>query len=636
MKEIVKINLINICLLSFLELIFGLLMFDTFMRETIISVFIHILFSSFLITLITTLFTNKINRIINYIIYAFICLIFAFQFVMKNSMDSFMSLSMFSFTDQAVDFLGAAFKIIFNNLYGIIICFLPLIFLIVFRKRISFNIEKKDKLYLLCYLILIPLGILGYRLYINTKKDTTLSIYDLYYNINNNNLNIQKLGVISSFELDLYRTIFGFEDKVIKVNFDDNDSDNEDDIFIYDKNILDLDLDNNLDSNIKLYIESNNGTSKNKYTGIFENKNLIFVVAESFSTMGVREDLTPTLYKLTNNGFVFNNYYVPYFLSTIGGEFQADTALYPNINALSIWRSGSNSFPYGLGNVFKEMNYNTYAYHNHSGYFQDRYKYLKAIGFDNFRACEMGLNINCNIWPESDIEMVEETYNDYVNSDKPFMAYYMTVSGHMEYNFFGNYIANKNKSLVDNLNLSTSSSAYLATQIELDKALELLINKLDESGKLDDTVIVLTADHYPYALSLDEMNELSNFKRDSLFEINHNSLIIWNNKLNKIEIDKVGMSIDVLPTVYNLFGVDYDSRLFAGTDLLSDSDGLVILSNRSWITDKGKYNSITNEYIGSEDKEYVNNINKIIQNRISFSSSMITNNGYKYIKIKEK
>ena len=65
MKKIIKLNLINICLLSFLELIFGILMFDTFIRDTIISVFIHILFSSFIITLLTTLFNRKINKIIN-------------------------------------------------------------------------------------------------------------------------------------------------------------------------------------------------------------------------------------------------------------------------------------------------------------------------------------------------------------------------------------------------------------------------------------------------------------------------------------------------------------------------------------------------------------------------------------------
>lgn len=630
MKKIIKHNLINICLLSFLELIFGLMMFDIFNRETIISNFIHILFLSFCITLFTTIFSKKINRILNYIFYFFICLIFAFQFVMKSSMDSFMSLSMFSLTDQAVDFLGEAFKIIFSNLHGIIICFLPFIFLIVFRKKFDFYMEKKDKLYLLSYIILIPLSFCSYRLYLSTKKDTNLSIYDLYYNINNNNLNIQKLGVLPSFELDVYRTIFGFKDKIIKVNFEENNT--SEDIFIYDKNVLDLEFDDNLDNNVISYIENNPGTSKNKYTGIFKDKNLIFIVAESFSTVGVRENLTPTLYKLTNNGFVFNNYYVPYYLSTIGGEFQADTALYPDTSTLSIWRNGKNSFPYGLANSFKNANYNTYAYHNHSGYFQDRYKYLKAIGFDNFKACYMGLDINCDVWPESDTQMMEKTYTDYINSDKPFLAYYMTVSGHMEYNYGGNYIASKNKSLVDNLDLSDTSSAYLATQIELDKALEFLINKLEENNKLDDTIIVLTADHYPYALSLDEMNELSNYKRDNLFEINHNSLIIWNSKLNRKEIDKVGMSIDVLPTVYNLFGIDYDSRIFAGSDLLSDSEGLVILGNRSWITDKGRYNSITNEYIGTGNKEYINNINNIVQNKIAFSKNIMIDDGYRYIK----
>ena len=137
---------------------------------------------------------------------------------------------------------------------------------------------------------------------------------------------------------------------------------------------------------------------------------------------------------------------------------------------------------------------------------------------------------------------------------------------------------------------------------------------------------------YLDVMDLDEMNELSDYKRDNLFEINHNSLIIWNSKLNRKEIDKVGMSIDVLPTVYNLFGIDYDSRIFAGSDLFSNSEGLVILGNRSWITDKGRYNSITNEYIGTGDKDYINNVNNIVQNKIAFSKGIMINNGYRYIK----
>lgn len=632
MKKIIKINLINICLLLFLELVFRLLMFNTITKETIISLSIYILILSFIITLITTLFSSKINKIINYIIYFLICLIFAFQFVMKNSMDSFMTLSMFSLTDQAVGFLGEAFKIIFSNLYAIIISFLPLIFLIIFRKKLDYNIDRQDKLKLFSYLILIPLSIISYRLYIGTTRNISLSLYDLYYNTNNNNLNIQKLGVLPSFELDLYRTAFGFEDKIISTNTYDTDYE---DIVIYDKNTLDLKYDNKLDNDIKDYIENNKGTSKNQYTGYFKDKNLIYIVAESFSPLGVREDLTPTLYKLVNNGFVFNNYYVPYYLSTIGGEYQADTSLYPDTSTLKIWRNGTNSFPYGLGNSFKNNNYNTYAYHNHSGYFQDRYKYLNAIGFDNFKACDMELSINCDVWPESDIEMINSTYNDYINSDKPFLAYYMTVSGHMDYDFDDNYIANKNKSLVESLTLSTTSKAYLATQIELDKALELLLSKLEENNKLDDTVIVLTADHYPYALSLEEMNELSDTNLDSQFEINRSNLIIWNNKMEKEEVNKVGMSIDVLPTIYNLFGIEYDSRLFVGTDLLSSSEGLVILSNRSWISDKGRYNSTTGEYIGIGNDEYIKYINNTIQNKVVFSKYIMLNDGYKYIKVKD-
>lgn len=632
MKKIIKNNLINICLLTFLELIFSLLMFDDYSIETLVNILIYVLFLSLIITLITSMFSSKINRLINCIIYMFICLIFAFQFVMKNSMGTFMSLDMFSLTDQAVDFLGEAFNIIFSNLYSIIISFLPVCFLIIFRKRINFYFDKKDKLYLFSYIVIIPIVALGYGLYINSSKNDLISFYSLYNDIDNNSLNVQKLGVIPAFELDLYRTIFGFEDKVDYVN---NNNTLNNDTLSYDRNILNLEIDNDANSNIKFYIENNYGTKKNEYTGMFKDMNLIFVVAESFSTIGIRKDLTPTLYKLTNNGFVFNNYYVPYYLSTIGGEFQADTSLYPSTSTLDIWKSGNNSFPYGMGNSFKNANYNVYAYHDHDGYFQERYKYLKAIGFDKFRACNMGLDINCDVWPESDNEMIEESYLDYIDNDKPFLVYYMTVSGHMDYNYKSNYIANKNKLLVDQLKFSTSSSAYLATQIELDRALENLINKLEEFNKLDNTVIVLTADHYPYALSLDEINELSEFKRDSLFEINHNSLCIWNSKLNRREIDKVGMSTDVLPTIYNLFGINYDSRLFVGNDLLSDGDGLVILNNRSWITDKGRYNSVTGKYSGLEDERYIKSINQTIQNKIAFSNSIMKNNGYKYIKIKE-
>lgn len=633
MKKILKINGMNYLVLIFFEMVFALISFDIYSKGEVLSILIYSLFVSFIMTILMTIWSEKVNRIFGYIIYFIFCFWFALETIFKAFLQTFFSLDCFKLSDQAMGFAGETIKVIVGNIHYLILFFLPFILLIIFRKKIDLNI-KENKKYLYSYIILIPLSFLSYRLYINSTKDNKdISLYDLYYNTNNIPLSIQKMGVLSSTGLDIYRNIFGFEDKVIEVNYEEEN--NDEDLFVYEKNNLDLDLSSNkLNKDIKEYIDNNPGTSKNKYTGMFENKNLIFVVAESFSEIGIDKDRTPTLYKLTNNGFIFDNFYVPYYLSTIGGEFQSLTGLYPNYSTLTKWKSGKNSFPYGLATTFKEKGYNTYAYHAHDGYFQNRYKYLKALGFDNFKACNMGLNINCNMWPESDIEMIKATTNDYINSDKPFMTYYMTVSGHLDYTKEGNSIVSKNWDLVKNLDYSDKAKSYLATQIELDRAMESLLKELENKGILEDTVIVLLADHYPYGLSLEEINELSSYKRDELFEINHNALIIYNSSMKNISITKVGMPIDVLPTIYNLFDIKYDSRLFAGSDLLSNNEGMVILDNLSWITDKGKYNSLNGKYSGDIDSDYINNINNIIQNKIIFSRNMITYDGYRYIKEK--
>lgn len=633
MKKIIKINLLNYIVLIFFEAMFALISFDIYSKSEVLSILIYSLFSSFIMTILMTVGSEKTNKIFSYIIYFVLCFWFALEAIFKSFLQTFFSLDCFKLSDQAMGFAGETIKVIVGNIHYLILFFLPFILLIIFRKKIDLNI-KENKKYLYSYIILIPLSFLSYRLYINSTKDNKdISLYDLYYNTNNIPLSIQKMGVLSSTGLDIYRNIFGFDDKVIEVNYEEEN--NDEDLFVYEKNNLDLDLSSNkLNKDIKEYIDNNPGTSKNKYTGMFENKNLIFVVAESFSEIGIDKDRTPTLYKLTNNGFIFDNFYVPYYLSTIGGEFQSLTGLYPNYSTLTKWKSGKNSFPYGLATTFKEKGYNTYAYHAHDGYFQNRYKYLKALGFDNFKACNMELDINCNMWPESDIEMIKATTNDYINSDKPFMTYYMTVSGHLDYTKESNSIVSKNWDLVKNLDYSDKAKSYLATQIELDRAMESLLKELENKGILEDTVIVLLADHYPYGLSLEEINELSSYKRDELFEINHNSLVIYNSAMKNVNISKTGMPIDVLPTIYNLFDIRYDSRLFAGSDLLSNSEGMVILDNLSWITDRGRYNSLNGKYSGDIDSDYISNINNIIQNKIIFSRNMITYDGYRYIKEK--
>ena len=240
--------------------------------------------------------------------------------------------------------------------------------------------------------------------------------------------------------------------------------------------------------------------------------------------------------------------------------------------------------------------------------------------------------MNCGRWPQSDDEMIAVTVDDYIHNETPFLAYYMTVSGHFGYTYIGNSIASQNRYLVSSMDKSESAQAYVATQIELDKALSRLLSELEKNNKLDNTVIVLLADHYPYELDNEAIDSLSGYHRDNI-EVNHNALILWNNKLETKEIEKPCMSTDVIPTVYNLFGIPYDSRLFSGKDILSTNYGISIFTDQSWITDKGKYIAPTGEFIPKTEVEpdYVDKVNQIVNNRKNIARMMIENDYYRYL-----
>ena len=608
--------------LLYLEIIFRVFGIYSFNYKNLYSL-IYLVFISIILVFINRLFYKK-GSLVNKIILFFISFYFSLEIVFKKIFNIYFSIKSTGMAGNLNSFYKEMFNYIYHNLLYIFLMFIPFIVICFINKYIKFNRVRRRNI--VVYLILILNSYNIYSLSIMFDK----SINNLYYNIDNSNLYKEYVGVIPSTMLDIKRSIFGFNEKIVSVN---NNIDIDDK---YDKNVIDIDFDKLISEekddvllSMHNYFKDESGTNKNKYSGYFKDKNLILFMAESFNSIAVSKDLTPTLYKLVNGGFTFNNFYSPVVLSTIGGEYQELTGLYPSIDMLSkVWRNGNNSYNWGIGNRFKDLGYKTYAYHDNQYDFQNRDKYLKSIGLDNYIGCGNGLEnrINCNVWPESDVEMINSTVDDYINEDK-FFVYYATVSGHMDYNY-GNYIANKNKELVDKLNYSLESKAYIATQIELDRALENLINKLKKSGKLDDTVIALVGDHYPYALSLDNINEVSDYERDNLFLINKSNFILWNNKMNKVSVDKVGSQIDVLPTIYNLFDIKYDSRLITGKDILSDNEGLSIFNNLSWISDKGKYNSITDEFVGDGDEEYVNNMNNIVNNRVSMSKYLIKYNYY--------
>ena len=649
MKEKKKINLILVFFLSiiYLEILFKIFTFgmaNLFNLEIIFSFLFAGIFS-IIFAFIARLFHNNVNRRITLGIIAFICSWFAVQFIFKNIFNTFFSVNLFELADQALQFSGTAIMEIVKNIPVLILFFIPYIVSLLMRFNINYHHVVNKKIYFIDIALLI-LGIIVFNGFLQLNKDDDTSAYILWHNVNNNAINVEKMGVGVSTYLDIKRSLFGFNDPLAIINDNkDDDTDTAENTSKYDYNNLDIDFNelaqNESNKTIKSmdeYFANDNGTLKNSYTGLFKGKNLIVIMGESLNTIAISEKYTPTLYKISHEAFQFNNFYTPVNLSTIGGEFQDLTGLFANLSTLnSKWRSGSNYFPYGLGSVYNNLDYNTYAYHANYGTFQDRNVYLNNLGFNNFLYRGNGLEklMNCNLWPQSDLDMVNVTYNDWINSDKPFLTYYVSVSGHMPWSWKTNNMSNKNKDALNDSGYSEEAAAYIAANMELDKAVEELINKLSDAGKLDDTVIAIVSDHYPYSMNLSTINELSDFKRDDVIGVNQSSLIIWNNQVKKTEINKVSSQLDFIPTIYNLFGIDYDSRLFMGKDILSTDDGIAYFTDRSWVTNKGKYYASTGQFVVNDGEQisddYVASMNKIVQNRINISKLIMDNDYYRKI-----
>ena len=402
-------------------------------------------------------------------------------------------------------------------------------------------------------------------------------------------------------------------------------------------NIMDIDFETQLASgesdplySLNKYFSSVQPTATNKYTGMFKGCNLIMLTAEGFSPYAVDPVRTPTLYKMVTQGFYFKNFYNPVWgVSTSDGEYVACTGLIPKGGVWSFYKSGSNYMPFCMGNQFRKLGYLTNAYHDHTYTYYKRDVSHPNMGYD-YKGVGNGLVVK-KTWPESDVEMIDVTAPEYMDQ-QPFHTYYMTVSGHMNYNFFGNYMSSKNKSYVENLPYSDPAKAYIACQLELEFATKDLLGKLEAAGIADKTVIVLSADHYPYGLEKQYLDELAGHEVESNFELYRSHLIIYKEGMQPVEVDKPCASLDIIPTVSNLFGLDFDSRLLMGTDILSDAPPLVTFSNRSWITDRARKNTVSGTVTftdgTTEDQDYVRKINRLVSEKFKFSARILETDYY--------
>jgi len=586
----------------------------------------------------------------------------------------------FSMTNGAgaFQFGSTIFKALLSNLLTLLLMALPLLVLLLVGKR-RYRFQYRDvlapKLVLVVLAILIQTVAVCALPILGGKDDT--AAYGLYHNASDAYLGVNKLGLFTAFRLDMTRTITGdsadgsivLDDPTPVETDPPQPSENQ---FLSPEvigteppatttppettvppettappvtwdtspNVMELDFESLIDSadkkavkEVHQYFASRTPSNKNEKTGMFEGSNLILITAEAFSHLAVTEEMTPTLYKLMHEGFYFTNYYVPdWGVSTTDGEYAHLTGTIPKDGVWSFKKSSENYMPLTMNQQLMKLGYSSWAYHGHTYTYYGRDQYLTNLGYD-YKGLGGGLDIKKQ-WPESDVEVVDKSTPDFVGN-APFSVYYMTISGHREFNFMGNNMAAKHKAEVADLAYSSNVRAYIATQLELEASMKLLLERLEEAGVLDNTVIVLTADHYPNGLTPDEMGELLGHTPEGNFEIYRNGCIIWKKGMTPETIDEPVSHLDLLPTVSNLFGLEFDSRLYMGRDVFSDAPALVMFRNRSWITDTARYNSQTGkaEFFGDAetDEAYVKAIKTEVNNRFSVSSRILENDYWRIL-----
>ena len=612
--------------------------------------------------LVTSFFRKGVNYALSWILLVAGYLFMAAQLTYYKIFGSFISFSLMKMGGQAIkNFWPETYNAVIVNYLPLLIMALPLLLYgltAIKGVKCKFNFNHRSwRVQLITFGALIPAYLLSLcTLFIGGTGNYTP--YDAYFNSDTTTeFSLNTIGAFSTMVLELVSAGNGGGDIGAQLSSgssrpNESEADPPIDTTQYtpDKyNMLNVDFEGlngkTEDKDVKTlnnYFKTVVPTDKNTYTGKFKGYNLITICAESFSPYLIDPEIMPTLYKLANGGFVFNNFYNSYQSVTTNGEYTFCMGLFPDLSRNksdgSFKASSDNLLPFCLGNMFKTEGVNAHGYHNYRGTYYSRRTSHPNMGY-TMKFMEDGMEFS-STWPTSDLEMMQQSVDDYINESR-FHAYYMTFSGHYRYSFATNPMSKKNEELARQLagdrGYSEPVLAYIACNLELEQALTYLMQRLEEKGVLDKTVIVLTGDHYPYGLNYNQYNELAGQVVDTKFAKFKNSFICYNSAMEPVTIDTPCSTPDILPTLLNLFGFTYDSRLLAGTDVLStNKEHMAILSTQSFVTDKVMFDSGSNQVTYLVDERslaanYVEDTINLIKQKMTFSAAILDNDYYRFL-----
>ena len=552
-------------------------------------------------------------------------------------------------TSYIKDFLGS-FK------WSYFLLFIPFILLVLYYilldKKVNLDLPKykKTKIVILKKLIpvvlLLSFSVLYYgslKLPFMQDKTEASSAYEIFLKPTNASLAIRNFGILGYGLLDIKEYFFpGDVTHTIEIDPDSIQSEAkitvqsaiDNDTWL---GLIDEETDEELNTLNKYFI-SNVASTTNEYTGLLEGKNVIVIMVESGNDILLNEEYYPNIARLTKNGYTFINNYSPRNVCSTGNnEMSAMISLYSINNNCTANVYQDNTYFESIFNLFKDANYNTNSFHDHYDEYYARDIIHKNMGSDAYyNAIDLDLDFKYSYGSWASDEELMENYLKYLRDNdlsKPFMSFITTVTSHQPYNGSG-----YGKAYADLFpeEYPDELKYYMSKLKVVDNAIGILLEGLDSLNILDDTVIVLFGDHYPYAIEPDTLNLELDY--DATLDSNADQvpLIIYNSELEEKEFLQYTSYINLTPTLANLFNLKFDSRLYMGLDALSSEyDSLVIFPDGSWKNENAYYNASTSKISYYTKNMYTDEeilaINSKVRLKLEMSSLAIRRNYFSYL-----
>ena len=637
--KVLIINFLSLLIgLLGVELIFHLIAFNSGDLMTLIRIFVYNCTLSLILGCLLSFIPRKITK---WVIMAIVLIFGIYGFVeleFKNFLDNYYSFAAVS--DGAGRVNEYVLYFIQDAKIEYYLCLLPAAGLLVFNLiyRYDDRLAPKPVPAIIGLVLIVLYALANYSL---TTIDETID--KTYRRFNNTELLLNKIGLNHFLGRDLFVLGFG-ADSTIEINTIENEQDKpKEPKDIYSREIDDAKWqqarDEEEDKDIRAidnYLMNRKIDKKNDHTGQFADKNFIYFLVESLDYMAIDPDLTPNLYKIMNEGYHFNNHYTPRYSCTTGeSEFIAMTSLVPYLDVCTPNYVYDNTYPEALSMLFKNDGYDTYSFHNWYDEFYERDAEHKSWGIDEYYDVgDLGIRL-INGW-QSDLTLIQKAYPIFTQSER-FFSFVITSSMHFpydKYSYLGEvYFDEINKYHPE---YPTEIKRYLSKSIEFDRSIGWLLAELEKDGILEDTVICIFSDHHPFHLTYDAIishSDSSYADRSGLYGNDKTPFIIYHAKTKAKTIENVCSTFDQVPTIANLFDLNYDPRLYFGKDIFLD-ESLVIYPNSDWISKEGVY-SISKDtfypFDGNELSEReIANKRAEVENAYSISYAVMDHDYFSY------